>query len=362
MPVKAEPALLWRRTFDAPIVKTSNLSDFKATEDRISEVPLKTVMTKENLFILDSQGNIAKEIPLKDYQKVTTSDSGMMLATIKDREVSILNIDNQIQDMVSISDPLLFKLPQRTVLELSPNGQYLIIMPYFGKNIYFYNKRNKTTSKHQFEDLRGAEVAFSGNSSYAVVHIPNWGEGKTNGYILFFNEKGKKLWQFEHKGYEAKFDISSDGNFIALATEERLYSLNKNGKVIYAKELKPGGIDIALSDDGKYIAITRTADHTVSLLDNRNGELLWSYTINGFDPINSPFTSLDVSSDGNNIAVAISKDWTRTNKESFLYLFDKSGSIVWQKTFEENRINCSLSPDGRCILVRGNKEAYLYRN
>jgi len=359
--VNAEPSLLWRMTFDSPIVKTSDLSDFVAASEKGASFPLKTVMTEKSIYLLDNMGKISKKIPLKDYAKAAMSDDGTTIATMTGREISISDLDNQIHGIVNIADPQPVVLPQHVTFELSPDGEYIVVISNFTNTIYFHNKKGKLLSKHNFEDLRGAEIRFSKNSRYVAIHVPNWGEGKTNGYLLFFNRKGKNLWRFDHKGVKAKFDISSDGNSVVLAAEDRLYSLNKKGKAIYEKELVPGDMDIALSDDGAYVAVTKTTDHSISLLDNRNGKKLWDHNVDGFDPINSPFSSLDISGNGHYISVAVSKDWTRRNKESFFYLFNKSGRVVFENTFEEPGLESGLSSDGKCALIRGNKEAYLYR-
>ncbi|MCK5188039.1 MAG: PQQ-binding-like beta-propeller repeat protein [Deltaproteobacteria bacterium] len=333
--------------------------DFQVGKDgKGGRFPLKTVMTEKSIYVLDGKGKISKKISLEDYSQVAMSDDGMTMATLKGREITISNLDEEVQSVVKIADPQPVVLPQHVFFELSPDGEYVVVMSFFTHTIYFHNRKGKLLSEHHFEDLRGAEVKFSKDSRYVAIHVPNWGEGKTNGYLLFFDEKGKKQWRFDHKGCEAKFDISSDGDAIVLAAENKLHSLNKKGKIIYEKELVPGGISIALSGDGKYVAVTRKADHRLSLLDNGNGKALWSHNISGFDSINSPFTSVDVSDDGVRVAVAISKDWTRRNKESSLYLFDKSGNILWRETFEQYRILGALWQNRNCMLIAGNKEAF----
>ena len=357
----AEPSLLWRMKFDSRIIKTSDLLDFNVAAGKGAAFPLKAVMTERSIYVLDSKGRVAKRIPLQDYAKAAMSDDGTTIATMKGREITISTLDNRILGAVKIADQQPVVLPQHVSFELSPNGDYIVVISYFTSTIYFHNKKGKMLSKHHFDDLRGAEIKFSKNSRYVAIHVPNWGQGETHGYLLFFNQKGKNLWRFDHKGCRASFDISFDGASLVLAAEDRLYSLNKRGKVIYEKELVPGDIYIALSGNGKYVAITKTADHRISLMNNENGKTLWSCNISGFDPINSPFTSLEVSGEGNYIAVAISKDWTRRNKESSLYIFGELGDIGWQRTFQQDRILAALSRDSNCMLIAGNKEAYLYR-
>ena len=361
--VGAEPTLLWRKTFDSRIIKTSDLMDFEVGKDgKGGKFPLKTVMTEKSIYVLDGKGEIDRQIPLKDYAKVAMSDDGMTLATLKGREITISDLDEEVQGIVKIADPQPVVLPQHVSFELLPNGDYIVVISSFTHNVYFHSIEGKLVAKHHFDDLRGAEIKFSKDSHYVAMHVPNWGDGKMNGFLVYFNEAGENLWRLDHKGCQANFDISSDGSSIILAAEDKLCSLNKKGEVIYKKELVPGGIDIALSGNGKHMAITTRTDHSISLLENVNGEVRWNHNITGFDSINSPFTSLDVSNTAASIAVTISKNWTRNNKECSFYLFDKSGNILWQETFEQDRIVSALSQDRNCILLAGNKETYLYRN
>ena len=336
--------------------------DFEIGKDgKGGRFPLKTVMTEKSVCVLDDKGKIAKKITLKDHAKAAMSDDGMTMATLKGKEITISNLDEEIQGIVKIADPQPVVLPQHVSFELSPNGDYIVIISYFTYTIYFHNKKGKLLAQHDFDDLRGSKIKFSKDSRYVAVHVPNWGEGKTIGYLLFFNKKGKKLWEFDHKGCQARFDISSNGNFVVLTAEDKLYSLNKNGKVVYEKEVVLGDIDIALSGNGHYVAIAKTADHSVSLLDNRNSRPLWTYNISGFDPLNSPFTSLHVSGERQYVAVTISRDWTKRNKEGFLYIFNKSGNVVAQHTFKEYKIAVNLSHQGKMGLVQGIVNCYLYK-
>lgn len=358
----AEPSLLWRMKFDSRIIKTSDLKDFKVKAGKKAEFPLKAVMTEKSILLLDKKGKIEKKIPLEDYAKVAMSDDGTTIATMQGREITVATMDGQIRGKVKIGDPQPVVLPQHVSFELSPNGEYIVVISYFTNTIYFHARNGNMLSKKYFNDLRGAEITFPKNSRYVAIHVPNWGKGNTRGYLLFFNNKGENLWQFDHKGTQAKFDISSNSNSIVLALEDRLYSLNKRGKIIYEKELVPGGIHIALSGDGKYLALARETDHSVSMLDNQNGHVLWFSNITGFDPINSPVTFLNVSDKGNCITVAISKDWSRRNNSSSLFMFDKSGNLLWRNTFETDKIRSILSRDGHFVWIDSNKEAFVFRH
>ena len=361
-PAMAEPSLLWQEKFKTPVAMTSRLLNFEVIGDEKPEFPLRVIMTEENVVVLDGMGKAAKKVSLADYQQAVISDNGKMIAGMKDREISILTINNELQGTIKIIDSHPVILPEHISLELSPDGEALILISHISNSMYFYTKEGKELTKYFLDDLRGAQAVFSDNSEYAVVHVPNWGSGKTNGFLWMLNKKGEQQWAVDHKGCEAKFDISDSGDKVIMATEEILYSLDKKGNVLFEKELIPGNNDIALSGDGNYVLLTRSVDHTVSLLDNTKGESIWTYEIEGFDPLNSPITKIAASQDASHIIVCISKDWTETNKESYLYLLNKKGDVEWKKMFEEKGIECDLADDGSCMLVKGEKNMYLYRN
>ncbi|MCP4348622.1 MAG: hypothetical protein GY795_24330 [Desulfobacterales bacterium] len=360
VPAYAEPSLLWKKEFDSRIVKTTRLTNFQLKKGKGGDFPLKAVMTEKSIFVLDHKGKIEKRISLEDYDKAVMSDHGI-IAAMKGKTISISDLDNQVKGVVKIRDSQPMVLPQHISFEISPDGKFIAVLSSFTNMLYFHNDNGKLVSEYKFEDLRGAKIKFSGDSQYAAVHMPNWGQGKTGGFLVLFNDKGEKLWKFDHKGCEAAFDISGDGASVALAANDRLYSLDSKKNVVYEKESEPGETRVRLSVGGQYLAIARKNRHRIDLLDNRNGNILWTENISGFDPVNSPISSLDVSEQGQRTVVAISKNWTKQNKETYLFLFEKSGIMVWKHKLEEPVIQCSISPDGKCVFIFSNREGYLFR-
>jgi len=358
--VHAEPSLLWKKEFDSRIVKTSRLMDFQVVKGKGGDFPLKAVMTEKSIFVLDNKGKFEKRISLKDYDKAAMSDDGTTIALMKGKEITVSDLDNQIKGTVKIQDSQPVILPQHISFELSCNGKYLVIISYFTNTIYFHNSKGELLFGHTFDDLKSASIKFSGDSRYTGIHIPNRGKGNSIGFLVFFNDKGEKLWKIDHKGCEASFDISDNGEYVGMAANDRFYSLNNAGEVVYEKELVPGEIDIQLSPDGKYLVMAQKTEHLVSFIDNENGNILWSKQIDGFDPLNSPFTALDISGTEAVTAVAISRDWTKQNKESSFFVFNKSGNLLWNNVFEESKTEGMVSPDGKSILIAGNINIWLF--
>jgi DNA-binding beta-propeller fold protein YncE len=357
----AEPSLIWEKKFDSRIVKTSRLMDMESKSGKRPDFPLRSVLTERSLFVLDNRGDIANKISLKGYSETTLSDDGMTMAGLKGNEIILIDLNNEVQGTVKIGDPQPEILPQHVRFELAPDGEFVVVLSSFSHTIYFHNRDGRLLSKEKVEDLKGAEIKFSDDSKFVVIHVPNWGKGKTNGYLLFFDDKGKKLWQFDHKGCQASFDVSADSTSIVMTAEDRLYSLNDEGNVFFESKLQPGDAGIMVSDDGGYVVVTEQQKRGVFLVKNPSAELIWIRSISDFNALNSPFTCLDVSEYGNKVVVAISNDWRRSNNASILFLLDKKGRTIWRTRFAKDRIHCNLSIDGRFLLIIANKEASIYK-
>lgn len=326
------------------------------------DFPLRSVLTERSLFVLDNRGNIAKKISLKCYSETTLSDDGMTMAGLKGNEIILSDLNNEVQGTIKIGDPQPVVLPQHVNFELAPDGEFIVILSSFSHTIYFHNRDGKLLSKEKVEDLKGAQIKFSDDGKFVVIHVPNWGKGNTNGYLLFFNDKGKKLWRFDHKGCQASFDISGDGRVVVLAAEGMLYSLDGKGDVVYEKKIVAGDAMVGVSPDGGYLAVAQRSDGSVLLVDNSDGGKLWQEKINDFDPARSMFSSLDVGGRGKCVGVVVEKDVQGNNFEFFLSLFDENGNMTWQQSFEKNRVNIHTSLCPNFVLVKGINEAFLYRN
>ena len=141
----------------------------------------------DSLTLYEKGFLLEKKISLKGYSETTLSDDGMTMAGLKGNEIILFDLNNEVQGTVRIGDPQPVVLPQHVKFELAPDGEFIVVLSSFSHTIYFHNRDGKLLSKEKVEDLKGAEIKFSDDSKYAVVHVPNWGKGKTNGYLLFFN-------------------------------------------------------------------------------------------------------------------------------------------------------------------------------
>ena len=356
----AEPSLIWEKKFDSRIVKTSRLMDMESKSGKRPDFPLRSVLTERSLFVLDNRGDIANKISLKGYSETTLSDDGMTMAGLKGNEIILSDLNNEVQGTVKIGDPQPVVLPQHVKFELAPDGEFIVILSSFSHTIYFHNRDGKLLSKEKVEDLKGAEVKFSDDSRFVVIHVPNWGKGKTNGYLLFFDNKGKKLWRFDHKGCQASFDVSGDGKAVVIAAEGRVYSLDAKGDVVFEKEIVSGDAMVGVSPDGGHLVVAQRSDGYMTLIDISEGEKRWSKKIEDFDTMRSSFSSLEVVEQGKCVGVVIEKNLAKNSFESYLCLFNKNGDLKWKNSFDKNRVDNDTS--FYLSLVLEMNEAFLFRN
>ncbi len=90
MPVHAEPGLLWKKTFDSRIVKTTRLTDFQLKKGKGGDFPLKAVMTEKSIFVLDHRGKIEKRISLEEFTITMEKNGQFKHCQLKQRLMKLL--------------------------------------------------------------------------------------------------------------------------------------------------------------------------------------------------------------------------------------------------------------------------------
>jgi len=217
----------------------------------------------------------------------------------------------------------------------------------------------KLLSRYDFVDIKGLSVIFSEDNKHCLVNIPNIQKGTTSGFFVSFDRGGNKLWQFGHKGSTiGQVAVSKDATNIVYSSENELSSLNVKGELNYRIPLMAGGIAIAVSPDGKFIAISRREDNSVSLYNAGSGKLIWKERLKGLLGYNSPFTAIDVTDSGYVLA-AVAKSWSTKNNVSYLYLF-KDSKVLKDATFTRQAIKAKFTYNGNNILVLMDKTIVLY--
>ena len=346
-------SLLWKHYFDSPIVKTSMVKDFIS---RSSDFPLNHVVTKKHLIELDIKTKKEKICTLKPYDIVKVADNRCIAVGVKKNVISVFNID---KEMASFKINKTVLIPEHLIMDISPDGAIIVILSWFHKTISFYTIKGRLLNSYTADDVKGAVIQFSKNSKRVVIHVPNYGDGSSNGYLMCYDSKGTFLWRFDHPGCQAQYDLSSDGKFVILYANQTLYSLHK-GKTIYEINMVSPEILARISNDGAHAALARKSDHCIYYIDNQNGITLWKQRISGFDFKNSPFTDMEVRQDV--VAVAISKHWSRRNQESWVNVFNTKGKKIWDKQFEQYALDISFSINATILKVFGENAVYLYRS
>lgn len=127
----AEPALLWKKSFDSRIIKTSRLADFTVENGKKPNFPLRAVMTTKSIYVIDAKGKLEKKISLQEYARVSMSDQGTVFAGLKGKEIAISGIDGQMKGVIHVKDPQPVIPAERLAFELAPDGTYLVILSQF---------------------------------------------------------------------------------------------------------------------------------------------------------------------------------------------------------------------------------------
>lgn len=96
--------------------------------------------------------------------------------------------------------------------------------------------------------------------------------------------------------------------------------------------------------------------------DNQDGKLLWEYeSKKEFSP-KQGFNAIAISEDNNYVTSILSSNWGGSDEEvkkHIIFLFDKTGRIVWQK---ELNARWFLAPEivEENVLIKGDSAIYLF--
>jgi len=344
--------LLWKQSFDSKVIKPSAVMAFTS---RDSAFPLQSIITEKSLIVLNQKGQIKENISFTPYDLIKVSDNGDTLVGVKKNKIFVFNAKKQISSF-KINQTIL--LSEHLTLEIAPDGSFIVLLSWFHKTIWFYSQKGELLSSHSVDDLKGASIKISKNSQRIVLHIPNYGDGTSNGYLLCFQFNGQFLWRYDHPGCKAEFDLSRNGEWIILMANQMIYSL-KNNKLIYQKKMDSSKAEVAISNDGQHVALARQSDHHVIYIDNQTGQELWKQKISGFDRKASLFTDIEVNP--NRIAVAICRHWSRRNQESWGIVFNTEGKRIWDVEFNHKAMDFLFSEDGSVIGGWGDNMVYLFR-
>jgi len=357
----ADPTLLWKMKFDSPIVKTSDLKEWEIGKVKAPDFPLKTVMAEKSIFILDNQGKVKNKYSLKGYSKTAMADNGMYFAGLKDGCFDIFTHQNEIISTITITNHHPVLLPQHIYFKLSPDGEYIVIVSWFAKSIYFYNTEGQLLSKYDTQGLKEATIRFSKDSNYVGVHVPNFDKKDSRGYLLYFKCNGELLWKFDHSEKIASFDVSTYGNKVAIASTSACHFLNSSGETLYRLDVKekiPFLLKFAHNESQLFIFDKiKKSIICFDLFTKRNA---WLKIIENFCFQTSQTCKLFIGKTG---AIIFLHDLVLPDKReniNYLFLLNNSGNILWKKTNKSLNVNCRLFEMDNYLLIISDYYISLY--
>jgi len=165
-------------------------------------------------------------------------------------------------------------------VSISSNGNYVAIVGNYdlwlfnneGKMLWTFSLRN-----HSYVFPDGVVVSQDGRVATVVATSD---ERDWHNHILFFNRDGKLLRKVVKSSGYGHMDIlvSTDGNYVVVNDELRIFCFNKNGREIWHKGHRDDGDavpfrSIAISADGNYVRADE-ADNDSSYFYINNGERL----------------------------------------------------------------------------------------
>ncbi|WP_292370503.1 WD40 repeat domain-containing protein [Methanoregula sp. UBA64] len=248
---------------------------------------------------------------------------------------------------------------------ISDDGQYLAAYVADENSLLYFNRTGALLWSRQFTAERppwisSISIARDNSIIAASELVPGCCAGSvtstTSNHVIIFDRTGAILWNYSTMSPPVAVAISPDASQIYVGTEERrVICLDRNGSVLWT-----GGTDapvhsLTISKDGTLIAAAgtnpgTTPQGTVSypndlFLFDRNGSPLWKYRTGGPDT---------VAISGDNAIIAVVG-----GRYGNLYLFNRTGGLVGERSFPETGSSLAISDDASRIVV-GSVEGSVY--
>ncbi|GEM_PF-4750204 len=270
----------------------------------------------------------------------------------------------------------IYKLPDNSTFSYNTN----IVIDY-KRNIYFsttegYVYSITTTGSYRWGRRIYGSIIFSGGPFIGpndVVYVKNNGGipppfYKPNYYLSAISQKGEILYvSTENKIYALTKNfkiiwsvnigtpktppiVGDDGTVYCVTMNYTLYAISYTGRVKWSKN---GVMEIAYGHNDTIYAVlyTKNANRRIlSKLSAASAEVLWKYTINGY------FVD-GVVVDGNNYVYVATENFK--NLTSQVYYFSPYGKMVWRRYFNEE-ITTKMALDSNGTLYVGLRNGTLY--
>lgn len=194
------------------------------------------------------------------------------------------------------------------------------------------------------------------------------------GGVVLFDSKGKDLWSYPTGCPVFQVSVSDDGNLIAVASD-KVRVLNRNGKIVTQVEDDYYAYGAAISGDGRYVA-TGYDNNQVVLL-TADGKRRWTQVLEGdpkaialsyngsvvaaggkdalvsvFDSDGNPLWTFDTGKAVTSLSVSPEGDYVAAGSLNyFVYLFDSNGTVLWKYNTKERVYGVAVSADGACVAA-----------
>jgi hypothetical protein len=172
-------------------------------------------------------------------------------------------------------------------IKVSPNGKFVSVLA--GRQLLVFSRDGNIS--YSVEDLR--EVGFR----YGMIDLPtyllsisdegeSWILGTSRYQVnkLAIVKDGKVVWVMDLlkilRDYVSSIAISRDGKYLALSGDQWIYfSRRENNSLVILWKFKPieTSSQIAISDDNRYICVSGPS--WTALLDTQEGKLVWEKNI-----------------------------------------------------------------------------------
>jgi len=269
-----------------------------------------------------------------------------------------------------------FKIEDRVdTIDISGDGKYVVAGSDDNKLYLFGNDGVAIWNYSADSDVNAVAISTSGE--YIVAGT------KHSKLYLFSRNSSIPLWNHTFNAYNrpvTHVDISADGQHIIAASKGIYFFHRNNSDYLYWHQTAGNQEvrDIAISDDGKYVAIVSGQHQSSEIVFFDLGNItetghslwVWSFRNVGYEHVETiDFTSasIAISADGNYTVVGTSS--LDDDKEQLVYLFGKHNNAgqeaqtpIW--TYETSGVkDVAISADGEHIIVSANYEnIYLFSN
>ncbi|MFQ6088778.1 MAG: PQQ-binding-like beta-propeller repeat protein [Candidatus Methanofastidiosia archaeon] len=236
------------------------------------------VATKDNLTLLDKNGNILWRREIPSISSASMSSNGEFFSCgLTSGKVLLLNEKGEVlwekrqvtglisSTKVTSKGTVLFASLNQMVSEIKKNGVFLkdkkmLRIPMLvdiSEDSRSVVVATNDDVVHFLDDTLVQYSAYTAEGEIKTMDMSSGGEYLAVGVenlIVLLDDESEVLWKYETNSLVNSVDISSTG-LILYGAESGYGVLDIKGKVLWRKESKKGVLSVDISEDGKFILI-----------------------------------------------------------------------------------------------------------